>query len=383
MLSGIDSLNNLTSDNEYEIEEKIRKYFEETDLPTDEIEKRIGFALDIERVFRDVFILMIASEMYGELESKADEFATTAYEGYIGAMENNGYPVDPTGMGYVEQYARSRCKEIVDTAILHKADAFYGTLEHTIAIGEDESMAVGNYQREQLAIAQGYTQKTWVTCSDDRVRESHRLVDGQTIGIFQPFHLKGGQMMFPLDSSLGVNKREIYGCRCICEYSGRKTENSINNNFIIPNKKLIPLNLQFFSSNQNALLEEFKEKLAKGELNTRLKWQKQCEHIEGTKERARRIEQDLNSPNRYTLSSTFAEGTTKEQIEALIEKYSGKGDDHTLIGGAFIEYVNIGLDEAKGLVYNIGQEEPVISRRIAIRYSVDGVHCYPVKELQR
>lgn len=222
MLSGIDSLNNLTSDNEYEIEEKIRKYFEETDLPTDEIEKRIGFALDIERVFRDVFILMIASEMMKELESKADYYSNMAYEGYIGAMEDNGYSVDPTGMGYVEQYARSRCKEIVDTAILHKADAFYGTLEHTIAIGEDESMAVGNYQREQLAIAQGYTQKTWVTCSDDRVRESHRLVDGQTIGIFQPFHLRGGQMMFPLDSSLGVNKREIYGCRCICEYSGRE-----------------------------------------------------------------------------------------------------------------------------------------------------------------
>lgn len=219
MLQGIDSLNNLTTEDESEVEEQIRQWFEETDLPEKEIEKRIGFAVDLERVFRDVFILMIVAEMAGELESKADEFSNKAYDGYIQSMDDNGFPTDKTGNGYIELYAKTRCKDIVDTAILHKADAFYGTLEHTIAISEDEGMAVGNYYEQLDMISVGMKYKTWITMRDKNVRHSHELMDGKTIGIFQPFHLQGGDMMFPMDRSLNCNPREVYNCRCICEYS--------------------------------------------------------------------------------------------------------------------------------------------------------------------
>lgn len=219
MLTGIDSLNNLTTENEDDIEKQIREYFEETDLPEKEIEKRIGLALDIEKAFRDVFILMVVAEMANELESKSDTFVDKAYEGYLGAMADNDYPVDSTGYGYIEQYARTRCKEIVDTAILHKADSFYGSLDHSIAIGEDEGMAIGNYYDQLNAIANNYHYKTWVTMHDKKVRHTHELVDGKTIGIFQPFTVGNYQMMFPLDASLGASQKEIANCRCICQYS--------------------------------------------------------------------------------------------------------------------------------------------------------------------
>ena len=222
MTGSMDALNNLTSVDEDDVQRQIREYFEEMDLDETEIEKRIGLAIDLEKDFRNLFILMLTAEIIGEsLESRSGDFADYAYHDYTDAMIDNGYSNDEyySGLGYVEQYAKSRCKEIVDTAILHKADSYYFSLKHSIAIGEDEANAVGNYQREQMAIAQGYKYKTWVTMRDKRVRHSHELVDGKTISIFKAFTVGNGQMMFPCDRSLGISMKEIANCRCVCEYS--------------------------------------------------------------------------------------------------------------------------------------------------------------------
>lgn len=219
MINSFDSLNNLTSVDEEKIEQQIREYFEETDMPQDEVEKRVALGIDLNKVFRNLFILMATAEIIDELENKRDTFADYAYSGYIDAMQENGYDVDPEGTGYIELYSKSRCKEIVDTTILHKADSFYGSLDHSILISEDESSAVVNYYDQLSAISSGMKYKTWITMQDKNVRHSHNLLDGRTIGIYEPFHAQGGDMMFPMDVSLGVNKREIYNCRCFLEYS--------------------------------------------------------------------------------------------------------------------------------------------------------------------
>lgn len=219
MTNQFDALNNLTSADEEDIEQQIREYFEETDMPQDEVEKRVALGIDLNKVFRNLFILMATAEIIDELENKRDTFADYAYSGYIDAMQENGYDVDPEGTGYIELYSKSRCKEIVDTAILHKADSFYGSLDHSILISEDESSAVVNYYDQLSAISSGMKYKTWITMQDKNVRHSHNLLDGRTIGIYEPFHAQGGDMMFPMDVSLGVNKREIYNCRCFLEYS--------------------------------------------------------------------------------------------------------------------------------------------------------------------
>lgn len=219
MTNQFDALNNLTSADEEDIERQIREYFEETEMPQEEVEKRVALGIDLNKVFRNLFILMATAEIIDELENKRDTFADYAYSGYIDAMQENGYDVDPEGTGYIELYSKSRCKEIVDTAILHKADSFYGSLDHSILISEDESSAVVNYYDQLSAISSGMKYKTWITMQDKNVRHSHNLLDGRTIGIYEPFHAQGGDMMFPMDVSLGVNKREIYNCRCFLEYS--------------------------------------------------------------------------------------------------------------------------------------------------------------------
>lgn len=219
MLQGIDALNNLTNADEDEIAEEIRRWFEETPLPQDRVDKRVSLAIDLEKLFRNLFILMITAEMIDELENKQSYFEDYAFSGYIGAMKDNGYDVDESSMGYIELYAKTRSKEIVDTAILRKADAFYGSLEHSIAIGQDESSAVVNYEEQLQAIVENKKHKTWVTMQDSKVRHSHSVLDGKTIGIYQAFDVGNYQMLFPCDASLGASIKEIANCRCFLEYS--------------------------------------------------------------------------------------------------------------------------------------------------------------------
>ena len=60
---------------------------------------------------------------------------------------------------------------------------------------------------------QDYPRKRWVTRHDDHVRGSHRLADGQTVPVDQPFSVGGSSLMYPgeRDAEYG----EIVNCRCV------------------------------------------------------------------------------------------------------------------------------------------------------------------------
>lgn len=80
MINRFDALNNLTSADDEEIKEQITQYFEEMELDEAEIEKRIGLAVDIEKGFRNLFILMLTAEIVGEsLEDRRDDFVDFVY----------------------------------------------------------------------------------------------------------------------------------------------------------------------------------------------------------------------------------------------------------------------------------------------------------------
>ncbi len=68
----------------------------------------------------------------------------------------------------------------------------------------------------KLAAKKGQT-KTWVTMGDDRVRDTHQEVEGETRGIDEPFSIGGG-MQFPGDPK-GPGE-ETVGCRCTLLISG-------------------------------------------------------------------------------------------------------------------------------------------------------------------
>lgn len=172
--------------------------------------------------------------------------------------------------------------------------------------------------------------KQWDSTLDGRTRDTHRKLDGQIRELDEPFEVAGMKADAP---GYFGNPAEDCNCRCAvlqrarwaldeseletlkerAEYYGLdKTENfedfkekylnasqqeseRVRESVQKMNKKPgIPLNLQFFAESEEEFLkrEEFLEKLHNGKIKINVRTQKQNEHIEGTKERERRIISD-------------------------------------------------------------------------------------------
>lgn len=61
--------------------------------------------------------------------------------------------------------------------------------------------------------------KYWSTTRDGRTRDTHAAMQGQEVGIDEPFvSPSGAQLMYPGDSSLGAGPAEVIQCRCYHGY---------------------------------------------------------------------------------------------------------------------------------------------------------------------
>ena len=61
--------------------------------------------------------------------------------------------------------------------------------------------------------------KTWVDFGDNRVRQSHVIVNGTTLPEDGIFNVGGSRLRFPADTSLSASTKEIINCRCSSQYS--------------------------------------------------------------------------------------------------------------------------------------------------------------------
>jgi HK97 family phage portal protein len=77
--------------------------------------------------------------------------------------------------------------------------------------------SINNGQFRTL-VAEGFKEKTWITITDGRQRDSHGKAHGQTVGINEPFLLEGGAAQFPGDDNLPSG--ELISCRCDIVGSG-------------------------------------------------------------------------------------------------------------------------------------------------------------------
>ncbi|QDP45510.1 MuF-like minor capsid protein [Microbacterium phage FuzzBuster] len=60
---------------------------------------------------------------------------------------------------------------------------------------------------------QGFTRKRWVTRHDDKVRETHRHADGDTVALSEPFYVGGYPLMYP--GQRGAPPEIVINCRCV------------------------------------------------------------------------------------------------------------------------------------------------------------------------
>ena len=63
------------------------------------------------------------------------------------------------------------------------------------------------------------TRKKWTTVGDKRVRPAHKMANGQTRKLNEPYEVGGELLMHPGDASLGASLGNLANCRCISTYS--------------------------------------------------------------------------------------------------------------------------------------------------------------------
>lgn len=120
---------------------------------------------------------------------------------------------------YIDDYAKKLASDVVQTTQKHDGEEFYTLDERGKLISANEANALGDYNLHVQAIKSGMKYKTWITENDNKVRETHREVDGMTVEIFEPFRVGNSLLQFPHDQSLNAEIKELAGCRCTVQYS--------------------------------------------------------------------------------------------------------------------------------------------------------------------
>lgn len=109
-------------------------------------------------------------------------------------------------------------------------------------------------------------------------------------------------------------------------------------------------------------------------VNTKMRMQKQRQHIWNSKEFTRRTEQARTKNT--SMPSAFYESV---DIETLVLAHMGKGTPVIGVDGTVSEYFS--AEEHIGMVYLTAAGTYAETSRVCIRYSKDGWHAFPVKEV--
>lgn len=111
---------------------------------------------------------------------------------------------------------------VIDRMVTSYEDNMLSMRAETIA--RTETNAVLNSARQesvlqmidQTGIDPGTVVRVWRATDDDRTRDTHAEMDGQEVGLEEPFESpSGAQLMYPGDDSLGAPPEEIINCRCV------------------------------------------------------------------------------------------------------------------------------------------------------------------------
>lgn len=91
-----------------------------------------------------------------------------------------------------------------------------GSVDDLVRIAETETHRDANTAALDTAKKAGARNKTWVTMMDDRVRDSHDYLLGQTVGIDEDFYTWDGAHA-PAPGMFGIPEEDC-NCRCECEF---------------------------------------------------------------------------------------------------------------------------------------------------------------------
>jgi len=78
--------------------------------------------------------------------------------------------------------------------------------------------SISNYDDYFQAYREGRHHKVWQCGFFKKSRETHQEAHGQDTNIDKPFYVGNSMLTFPGDLTYNPEMKEIYGCKCWCEY---------------------------------------------------------------------------------------------------------------------------------------------------------------------
>ena len=209
----------------------IKQFFAEMGMEDVDYDSRVALATKLSTDYDTILKMMILSLVLGE-EVVAVQMASSLAQRITDTLRNHfkenpryaleGRQIDVL-MDYSDFYLLRQIQEeseyFVDVTLRHLNDEYYFSTDRATLAAENEVNSVANYSEYALALLSGKTKKTWRTMGDNRVRESHRMLNLTTLPIAEPFSIMGSAMKFPKDESLGADREELVGCRCWATYS--------------------------------------------------------------------------------------------------------------------------------------------------------------------
>ena len=192
------------------------EYFEPMDLTDEQKEERESFSEDTEDKLLFALILLALLDEYGVSEpERIQQVTETLTMEFTGVIERYTTIDD-----HLRSYAEDFSATFVETTIENISEAWFMSEDRVMFDSENEANTVLNYKDYIRAIASGYTKKEWVTFKDNRVRKTHKVLDGKTIGITNLFEVGNTFMAYPKDLAHGAaNHPESYiNCRCTVHF---------------------------------------------------------------------------------------------------------------------------------------------------------------------
>lgn len=205
----LEELNALSEDKQLSID--YETYFGEMDLTEEQKKQRISLAKRLEDDMLFFFALISVLKQY---EYDNMQFAIDSLENRYRATLGAYMDIDD----YLSDYIKEFAGYTADVTQRHADEEWYLSQDRATLIAENEANTDWNYSEYQQAIANGMTQKTWLTMQDRRVRHTHMKVDGKTIPIQSVFLVGDSEFLFPKDQTFSPSTNEVAGCRCTITY---------------------------------------------------------------------------------------------------------------------------------------------------------------------
>lgn len=178
-------------------------------LPFDELNR---FNEEIRQRFGDAQL----TDRQEEEEDIIDELLDLFLLAYAMGNEVTNENLSSNWMPPVDEVMQVVDAEVADKTWRERVEDYFengGTGDDIARIADTEAHRIANTAALDTAKKAGATKKTWVTMMDDKVRESHDYLLGQTVGIDEDFYTWNGAHA-PAPGMFGIPEED---CNCRCE----------------------------------------------------------------------------------------------------------------------------------------------------------------------